>query len=160
VVRYGYSRNWFFLLQRITGLITLGFIALHLWQYRIQKLLHVIAWQNFYHQLQVDLGEPGMFVVYFLGITSAVFHFANGLWLFGNTWGITTGTRGMRRSAMVCAFVGVLLWALGINTLLHFGVRCGGLIPMPEQEVQAHCRDANALQIPIPPPAHQPTRVM
>ncbi len=156
VGRYGYTRNWLYVLQRVSGLVALAFIGLHLWQYRIQKMLHTLAWENMYHQLQVDLGEPGMFALYFVGITAVVFHFANGLWLVGNTWGITTGAKGMKRSAWVCAAVGGLLWALGINTLLHFNGHCGGVIPMPEQNVQTLCRDANALQVPVTHPIHSP----
>ena len=36
---YGFFRNWMFLLQRITGIITLIFIAWHVWQTRVQVAL-------------------------------------------------------------------------------------------------------------------------
>src|SRR5690625_18245 len=36
VKSYGYFRNWMFYLQRITGIITLIFIAWHVWQTRLQ----------------------------------------------------------------------------------------------------------------------------
>src|SRR5699024_11581346 len=37
--RYGFFRNWMFLLQRITGVVTLIFIAFHVWQTRVQVFL-------------------------------------------------------------------------------------------------------------------------
>lgn len=142
--RYGYSRNWMYVFQRISGVLAFGFIAVHLWQYRIAKLIHGVAWQNFYDQLSASLPAPLMFTLYFLGVTSTVFHFANGLWLFGNTWGITVSPRAMRRSAALCGAVGFGLWAIGINVLVHFGFMCGGAIPMPEQQVERTCRDVDS----------------
>jgi succinate dehydrogenase / fumarate reductase cytochrome b subunit len=143
VATYGYTRNWMYLLQRLTGVLAVGFIALHLWQYRVQKLLGAMQWAEFYGALGRDLAAPGMFAVYLLGLTASVFHFANGLWLFANTWGLTTSARAMRRAAALCAAGGFVLWALGFDILLHFSYRCGGILPMPEQRVERACRDAD-----------------
>ncbi len=139
-MRYGYTRNWLYVLQRVTGLVAFAFIALHVWQFRAQKLLGLARWQDFYADLGRLLGTHGMFAVYFLGVTASVFHFANGLWLFANTWGVTVGARSMRRAAITCAILGVALWALGVNTLLHFAYRCGGVIPLPGAQVERVCR--------------------
>jgi succinate dehydrogenase/fumarate reductase cytochrome b subunit (b558 family) len=151
VTRYGYTRNWMYVLQRVTGLVAFAFIALHLWQYRVQKALGAMAWQEFYGDLGRTLGGPAMFAVYLVGITASVFHFANGLWLFGNTWGVTLSPRAMRRSAFACGALGFALWALGFNTLLHFSYRCGGVIPTPEQQVERMCRDADTASAPARP---------
>jgi len=140
---YGYTRNWMYLLQRVTGVLAFAFIALHVWQYRVQKTLGAMEWQEFYGALGHDLAAPAMFAAYLIGLTASVFHFANGLWLFGNSWGVTTSARSMRRSAGLCVAAGVALWALGFNTLLHFSYRCGGVLPMPEQQVERTCRDAD-----------------
>ena len=131
VIRYSYTRNWLYLLQRVSGVVALGFIAIHLWQYRIQKLLQHVTWPNFYYQLSVDLNRPVVFALYVTGVTATVFHFANGLWLFGNSWGITLTERAQRRSAWLWTIVGIALWALGVDVLLHFAFRCGGVIPLP-----------------------------
>ncbi len=151
VGRYAFTRNWMYLLQRVTGLVAFAFIALHVWQFRVQKALGVMAWQEFYGDLGQLLGAPGMFAVYLLGITASVFHFANGLWLFGNTWGVTQSVGAMRRSAAVCGVLGLALWALGFNTLLHFSYRCGGVIPMPEQQVERMCREADTASATVRP---------
>lgn len=139
VHRYGYTRNWLYVLQRLSGVVTLVFVGVHLWQYRIAKMLGRLSWWDFYHRLSVDLNRPLVFALYVTGVTATVFHFANGVWLFGNTWGITQSAQSMRRSAWVCGLLGLVLWALGMNTLLHFSFRCGGVIPMPEQHVADVC---------------------
>jgi succinate dehydrogenase / fumarate reductase cytochrome b subunit len=139
VGRYPHARNWMYLLQRATGIVTLGFIAVHLWQLRIQKMLGALAWEDFYQKLTVELNRPVLLALYVTGVTASVFHLANGLWLFGNTWGVTLSAGSQRRSAWVCGALGVALWALGVNTLLHFAFRCGGVIPLPEQHVAELC---------------------
>lgn len=145
VGRYAYTRNWMYLLQRVTGVVAFAFIALHLWQYRVQKTLGVMRWQDFYGDLASTLNAPVMFAVYLFGITASVFHFANGLWNFGNSWGITQSPRAMKHSARLCLALGLALWGLGFNTLLHFSYRCGGVVPMPEQQVERACRDADTV---------------
>jgi succinate dehydrogenase/fumarate reductase cytochrome b subunit (b558 family) len=145
---YGYTRNWLYLLQRVSGVVAFAFIGVHLWQYRVQKLLGVLPWEDQYAALMTDLATPRWFAVYFLGVTASVFHFANGLWLFGNTWGVTVSARSMKRSGVLCAAVGAALWVLGVNTLLHFSYRCGGVVPMPEQElVQGNCHNPDDLPL-------------
>jgi succinate dehydrogenase/fumarate reductase cytochrome b subunit (b558 family) len=139
VQRYGYTRNWMYLLQRLSGVVVLLFVGVHLWQYRVAKMLGRVAWADFYHQLSVDLNRGAIFALYVTGVTASVFHFANGLWLFGNSWGITLSERAQRRSAVVCSVLGFALWALALNTLLHFAFRCGGVIPLPEQSVREVC---------------------
>jgi len=139
VSSYGHVRNWMYLLQRITGVLALGFILVHLAQYRVPKLLGRMPWENFYPALERDLNRPGIFALYVLGVTSTIFHFANGLWLFGNTWGITVSERAMKRSSWFCAAFGLLLWAMSVNVLLHFAYRCGGVVPLPEQHVELLC---------------------
>jgi succinate dehydrogenase / fumarate reductase cytochrome b subunit len=151
-MRYGFARNWMYVFQRVSGIVAFGFIAKHLYDYRVQKLIHGVAWQNFYDQLSVALPRGGLFALYFVGITATVFHFANGLWLFGNTWGITLSPLAMRRSAALCSAVGVALWAIGINVLIHFGYACGGLLPMPEQQVERTCQNADITT--AQPPSH------
>lgn len=131
VMRYPYTRNWLYLLQRVSGVVALLFIGLHVWQYRVQKLLHTLPWPNFYYQLTVDLNRPLWFAFYVTGVTATVFHFANGLWLFGNSWGLTLTDRSQRRAAWVWGIVGLVLWAVGVDVLLHFAFRCGGVIPLP-----------------------------
>jgi succinate dehydrogenase/fumarate reductase cytochrome b subunit (b558 family) len=134
VVRYPFVHNWLYLLQRATGALALIFVLVHLWQYRFQKFVHALAWTDFYDRLATDLNRPAIYLLYVTGISATVFHFANGLWLFCNTWGIVTSAKNQRRAAFACIAIGAAVWALGINVVLHFAFRCGGVIPLPAMD--------------------------
>lgn len=117
VSRFGYFRNWMFLLQRISGVITLIFITWHVWETRVAAAFG--AEVNF-QMMQDILSSPFMFVFYLVGILSAIFHFANGLWSFMVSWGITQSPRSQVISTYVTLAVFVLLSIVGIQTLLAF----------------------------------------
>lgn len=140
---YPFGRHWVFVLQRLTGFIALAFILFHLAQFRVPKLTGTLPWQRFYPALETVLSVPAMFALYVLGVTACVVHFAQGLWLSGNTWGLTATERSMRRSAVICTVFGVILWSVGVNTLVHFFARCGGVLPMPGLHREDGCRDAD-----------------
>jgi len=59
-------------------------------------------------------------ILYLIGLTGATFHFAQGLWLMGITWGITTHPRSQRISTCVCGVVFVVLTVLGFHALWGF----------------------------------------
>ncbi len=56
-------------------------------------------------------------ILYAVGILSTVFHFSNGLWTMGITWGLWTSPAAMRRANLVSVFVGVLLGGAGLGAL-------------------------------------------
>lgn len=106
-----------FKLQRISGVIVLIFIAWHVYETRIQAAFG--AEVNF--QMMEDiLSNPFMLIVYIVGVVSAVFHFANGLWSFLVSWGITQTPRSQQISTYVMLGVFVLLSIVGIRALLAF----------------------------------------
>ncbi|MEZ4411184.1 MAG: hypothetical protein R3A52_32595, partial [Polyangiales bacterium] len=144
---YPYARHWMFVIQRVTGFVALAFILLHLAQFRVPKLTGSLPWQRFYPALEHILSAPGMFAVYLVGVTACVVHLANGLWLAGNTWGLTGSEKAMRRAAVVWVVFGALLWGLGVNTLVHFFARCGGVVPLPGLHREDGCRDADVLGV-------------
>jgi succinate dehydrogenase / fumarate reductase cytochrome b subunit len=53
-------------------------------------------------------------ILYCIGILSTVFHFANGLWTQGITWGLWTSPAAMRRANWISVAVGLLLGAAGL----------------------------------------------
>ncbi|MFM8379401.1 MAG: hypothetical protein ACKOB1_08765, partial [Planctomycetia bacterium] len=63
------------------------------------------------------LGSTAVSILYCIGILSAVFHFANGLWTLGITWGLWTSPAAMRRASWVSVVVGVLLGGAGLGAL-------------------------------------------
>lgn len=117
VGRLGFFRNWMYVIQRITGVITLIFIAWHVWETRIAMAFGTPL--NF-QMMQDILSSPFMFGFYVVGIISAIFHFSNGLWSFMVSWGITVTPRSQKVSTYVTMAIFVILSIIGIQTLLAF----------------------------------------
>jgi len=118
VLNYGYFRNVMFLLQRITGVFLIIFIAWHVYETRVAAAFGV----EVNAQMMVDiLSSPVMMVFYILGVIAATFHFANGMWSFCVTWGITVGPKAQRISTYVWMTVFAILSIGGILILFEFG---------------------------------------
>lgn len=117
VSRYGYFRNMMFLVQRVTGVITLIFIAWHVWETRVQAALG--AEVNFSMMADI-LSSPFMIAFYLIGVLSAVFHFANGLWSFFVSWGLTVSPRSQKISTYVTMGVFVALAIVSVRTIFAF----------------------------------------
>ncbi|TNJ65045.1 succinate dehydrogenase [Paenibacillus hemerocallicola] len=120
VNRYGYFRNLMFTLQRVTGVVTLIFIAWHFFQTRFQ-----VAIGNETHDgLGVVMHEifttPTYFTLYLIGVLAATFHFTNGMWSFLVSWGITIGPRAQRVSSFVWMGVFVIMSIMFILTMVAF----------------------------------------
>ena len=117
VKRFGTFRNWMFVLQRITGVITLIFIAWHVWETRIAAAFG--AEVNF--DMVADIvSNPAMLWFYIICIVGAVFHFANGLWSFFVSWGITVSPRSQQISTYVTLGFFVVLSIIGVRAILAF----------------------------------------
>lgn len=118
VTRYGFFRNWMFYIQRITGIITLIFIAWHVWETRIQIGLGN-AEAN-YSLMEGILSSPVMFWFYIIGVISTTFHFANGLWSFLVSWGITQSPRSQKIATYATLIVFLALSYIGVRALIAF----------------------------------------
>jgi succinate dehydrogenase / fumarate reductase cytochrome b subunit len=133
-LHYPYSRNWFYTIQRVTGMILFFFITFHVLNFRfglIPGLNTVSVAHHPEESFQIVSGEFRMlpiFIVYVIGITSTVWHLANGVWLFLVDWGITIGERAQKITGYACLGFGVVLLAVGINAAVAF-IRPGGLLP-------------------------------
>lgn len=117
VGQYGFFRNWMYAIQRVTGIITFIFIAWHVWETRIQVALgaHANA------QMMIDiLSNPFMIAFYFVGVLSAVFHFANGLWSFAVRWGLIVTPKSQRIFTYITMGVFVILAFISVRILLAF----------------------------------------
>lgn len=106
-----------FLVQRVTGVITLIFIAWHVWETRVQAALG----QEVNFNMMADiLSSPFMVAFYLVGVLSAVFHFANGLWSFFVSWGLTVSPRSQKISTYVTMAVFVALAIVSVRTIFAF----------------------------------------
>ncbi|PEC64205.1 succinate dehydrogenase [Bacillus wiedmannii] len=116
-VSYGYFRNWMFVFQRISGIVALIFISWHVWETRIQAML---GKEVNYDMMADILNNPAMFAFYLVGVVSTIFHFANGLWTFCISWGITVSPRSQRISTYVTLAIFLGLSYVGVSALLAF----------------------------------------
>ena len=130
---YPYARNWFYLIQRITGVILFFFITFHVLNFRF-GLIPGLNTQSVAHHVDESFNIVArefrmipIFIIYVIGITATVWHLANGLWLFLVDWGITIGERAQRLTGYACIAFGVVLLLVGINAAVAF-IRPGGLL--------------------------------
>ncbi|MCX2808639.1 succinate dehydrogenase cytochrome B558 [Bacillus sp. ChL18] len=114
---YSYFRNWMFVLQRVTGILTLIFVSWHVWQTRIAAQMG--AEVNFDMMANI-LSSPFMLGFYIVGVLSVIFHFSNGLWSFAVTWGITVTPRSQRISTYVTLIIFLALSYVGLKAILAF----------------------------------------
>jgi succinate dehydrogenase / fumarate reductase cytochrome b subunit len=132
-LNYPYPRNWFYSIQRVTGFILFFFITFHVLNFRFGLIPGLNTVSVAHHPDQsfaIVAGEfqrASIFIVYLIGITATVWHFANGIWLFLVDWGITIGERAQRLTGYACIAFGIFLLAVGINAAVAF-IRPGGLL--------------------------------
>jgi succinate dehydrogenase / fumarate reductase, cytochrome b subunit len=119
-------RNFMFVLQRITGILTLIFVVWHVWETRVK----IVAFSNLSHGAQLAdelanqtihmFNNEWIVVLYVIGIIAASFHFCNGMWAFLVSWGITVGPRAQRISTYVWMGAFVLVSYVGLRALFAF----------------------------------------
>lgn len=120
VMGYSYFRNQMFMWQRITGVLTLLFVAWHVFQTRIQVALGHIHHDELGQQMHEIAISPLYFAIYIIGIVATTFHFSNGLWSFMVSWGITVGPRAQRVSTYICMGIFVIMSVLFILAFVAF----------------------------------------
>ena len=130
---YPYPRNWFYTIQRITGVILFFFILFHVLNFRFGVIpglnMRSVAThpQEAFEIVAREFRMVPIFIVYLIGITSTVWHLANGIWLFLVDWGVTIGERAQRLTGYACIAFGAVLLAVGVNAAIAF-VLDGGLL--------------------------------
>ncbi len=132
-LNYPYGRNWFYTIQRITGIILFVFILFHVLNFRFGLIPGLNTMSVATHPDQAfdivsrEFSMWWIMLIYVVGITATVWHFANGIWLFLVDWGITIGAHAQRVTGYACIAFGAVLLAVGINAAVAF-VRPGGLL--------------------------------
>lgn len=130
---YPYPRNWFYLIQRITGIVLFFFILFHVLNFRFGMVpgLNTVSVAHrpdlAFEIVAREFHMVPILLIYVVGITATVWHFANGIWLFMVDWGITIGERAQRLTGYACIAFGVVLLAVGLNAAIAF-IRPGGLL--------------------------------
>jgi succinate dehydrogenase / fumarate reductase cytochrome b subunit len=122
--------NQRFTLQRVTGYIAFLFLIVHLAKFRFAH------WFGGVPFLDPDIADkfeitrrglmewimpPGVtLTMYVIGLAAACFHFANGIWTFCISWGITVGAKAQQRVSMGVAVLGLILFSWGAASLYAF----------------------------------------
>ncbi len=112
-VNYPALRNLKYLLQRVSAVGVLLFLAAHVIKARIMPAMaHTTeSWQGMHEALS----EMPTFTVYLLGLLGVSYHLANGVWGSALTLGLTVTPEGQRRMEWFSGlFFGVLVLMSGL----------------------------------------------
>jgi succinate dehydrogenase / fumarate reductase cytochrome b subunit len=132
-LHYPYPRNWFYLVQRITGVILFFFILFHVLNFRfglipgLNEISVAHAPDKAFDIVAREFRLIPIAIIYVIGIVATIWHFANGLWLFMVDWGIAIGARAQRMAGYACIAFGAVLLAVALNAMIAF-IRPGGLL--------------------------------
>jgi len=126
---YPYGANWRYTVQRITGLILFLFIGFHV--FHMHGWLHFDAWiavvekwggyqfrpYNAASTAGLALQNLLVALIYAIGVLAAVFHFVNGIWSAGVTWGVWTRPEAQARALTACMALGMALGTAGLGAI-------------------------------------------
>ena len=114
---YPWTGNWMYALQRWTGGIAFLYIFWHTYTMRFTGIdLHEYPGASF-GKVQLEVFHTGLFVFYVVGLISASWHFAYGIWLFCAKWGIVSGEKARKRFLVVCLAFFFVLSGVGLGAL-------------------------------------------
>jgi succinate dehydrogenase / fumarate reductase, cytochrome b subunit len=121
---YGYVRNWRYTLQRATGIIAFFFILAHV--IHLHHLGSALGGGKFDPEHAASSAGSAIQAAlwiqigYAVGVLAVAYHFGNGLWTQGITWGLWTTPAAQRRANYITTFIGVALAITGLSALVGF----------------------------------------
>lgn len=149
VGHYGYARNWFYFIQRVSGAFLFFFLIFHILNFRFGMIPGLnttpvaghadLAFSIVQREFQSDI----IFFVYVLGVLATAWHLAYGIFLFAVDWGIVIGEKAQKVTLYACLGLAIFLGAVGINAAAAFVKPCG-ILP------RALCEQAEQKQIIAP----------
>jgi succinate dehydrogenase / fumarate reductase, cytochrome b subunit len=122
--QYRYTSNIRYVLQRGTGIIAFFYIVFHV--IHLHHLGGALGGGKF--AVEDAASSTGaaiqaalwVRVVYVVGVLACVYHFCNGLWTWGITWGIWITPAAQRRANWISILAGVFLTTVGLSALWGF----------------------------------------
>jgi len=121
---YAYASNIRYTLQRATGIIAFFYIIFH-----VAQLHHAIgapfkemggaAFDAEHAASSAAMALQPLWIkcLYVVGLLAVIYHFANGLWTQGITWGLWTSAAAQRRASWISVVVGLTLTVVGLSAL-------------------------------------------
>ena len=153
--KYNYGGNVRYFLQRMTAWVLLAFLiyhigTLHKWGLALflspdagypEFQPHNMAYQSTVSSIKTpygsNLANVAVMILYLVGVWSACFHFANGLWTSAIAWGVTTTAGAQKRWGNVCCMVGIVLLLIGTTAWFAFAVRGNPMLPEEKTHTRA-----------------------
>lgn len=120
VANYPYGKNWFYVLQRASAIILVGFMLFHVLSMKGVfggELGLALTFAPF-HATQSTVNHMQAawwvgYVIYPIGILASCYHLANGFWTAGITWGLTISKQSQKRWGLACVGLFVLTLVCG-----------------------------------------------
>lgn len=124
---YGYVKNWFYVLQRVSAIALVLFIVFHVggmfgwfeglgaWWHNLTFEPHGNAFDSTVRHVQAS---PILsLVVYPLGVIAGTFHLANGFWTAAIAWGLTVSQKAQTRWGIACLGLFFFTTACGFTAI-------------------------------------------
>jgi succinate dehydrogenase / fumarate reductase cytochrome b subunit len=120
VVDYPWAGNWYYTLQRYSGILIFVYVTYHIWFMRFSGVHLVDHYGAAFWKVQHEFTHPLALAAYVVGVVAASWHFGYGLFLFAAKWGIVTGTKAQKRAQTAGIALSALLALMGLVTIAAF----------------------------------------
>ncbi|MGM9568306.1 MAG: succinate dehydrogenase [Clostridia bacterium] len=118
LLRYQYVKNWMFILQRVTAVITTIFVVYHVLFVRILTDSTLDVMSAMANSLQTPVG----FILELIGIWASIYHFTNGIFTFLVTWGVLQGDRIQKVVSLLTMLLCAALCLLALIILIRIAM--------------------------------------
>ena len=126
---YKYEKNYRYTLQRVTGILALIFIFVHIatlrWRWNFFGWFTPFYAHGENHEMLVSASTANALqahwlvsVFYLVGALGVVYHWANGLWTAAITWGLTISPKAQKRWGQVCLALGLALSVFTVGAVV------------------------------------------
>src|SRR5699024_12770387 len=116
-VRHRTYPFWKFMIQRSSRVVALIFIAVHVYQSPLQVFL---GEDLHFQMVEQSVAHPFWLVFWIVGVVATVFHFANGLWTFMITLGITQSEKSQQVMSYITVLVFLVISTIGVMAIFAF----------------------------------------
>ncbi len=120
VIDYPWAGNWFYTVQRYSGILVFAYVTYHIWYMRFAGVHLVDHYDASFWKVQHELSHQLALGIYVVGVIAASWHFGYGLFLFAAKWGIVTGKKAQKRAQAAGIALSILLMLMGLATVYAF----------------------------------------
>jgi succinate dehydrogenase / fumarate reductase cytochrome b subunit len=132
LLHYAYRENFRYTLERATGVIAFLFIFWHVfhmhgwlrWEPWVDHVARPLGGAQFDpHDAPATAAAAlqahwAVVAAYLVGTLAVVYHFSNGIWTAGITWGLWTSENAQRRANVPCLIIGLALATVGVGAVV------------------------------------------